>query len=403
MKFLIPLNYIKIALFFSFLFPFFTYVVSIIIGYNFPYFGDFFILVSFSIFSGINLKKFKFNKFDILIFLYLILVISFIFINQFYFWTLFRISEIRYIIYIPILYFLFRISFSTSKTSMEVLDMIYLIMKIHLVICIIEFLLINLFPFSDSLLNRAIMIYVDKDRIYDPIFGNLYKPVGLFPGSGNASIAISILMIWVFKLKKSNWLFYISILFGLIITFTLTSLFVIILGALIILIKNIKFYNLFLYSFILFLTIYYSGQITNFRSSGAFTSDLESVSFENASFVYQLSYEKYLESFSFFPHIFTYSESYNLQDLIGPTGEIYLLRVGIYFGNFVLLIFIIWLTYLFFIFFKSQNINSKILYFISFILIISSFHYPAINGIPLYMLLPLSTVLGINIDKTNRM
>jgi hypothetical protein len=399
LKFLTPFNFIKFTLFFSFLLPFLTYVFSIIIGYKFPYFGDFFLLISFSFFSGINFKNFKFNKLDTLIFLYLILVILFIFINQFYFWTLFRVSEIRYIIYIPILYFFFRISFSTARTSFEVLDMIYLIMKINLFICIIEFFLINFFPFSDALLNRALMIYVDKDRIYDPIFGNLYKPLGLFPGSGNASIGISIFMIWATKVKKSSWFFHVSIIFGLVITLTLTSLIVMILGVLFILNKKIKVYNFFVYSIILFLMIYYSAQITNLRSSGALSSDLEKVSFENASLVYQISYEKYLESFSFYPHIFTYNESYNLQDLIGPTGEIYLLRVGIYFGNFVLFIFIFWLGYLIFLSLKSNNVHSKILYFISFSLIISSFHYPAINGIPLYILLPLSCVLGLNIDK----
>lgn len=364
-----------------------------------PYVGDFILLFLFALLSLVKFEKYKFKKIDFIIFLYLFLVLFFIYDNFIFFDTLFRISEIRYVIYIPILFFFFRFSLTTKNTSLLVLNLLYLILKINLIICIIEFLFINFLPFSNNFISYVMTIFSEKDRIYDSIFGNLYKPVGLFPGSGNASIAISIFLLWSLKLQRSNLLFYFLIFFGLSITFTLTSLLIIITGLIFLFVKRIRFANLFILFSILFLLIYFSGQITNFRSSGIIDSDLEEVSFESATLVYQISFEKYVEKFSFLSHKFLYSEINDLKDLIGPTGEIYLLRVGIYFGNFVLFVYIIWLIYLIIKILKATEFSSKISFFMSFVLIISSFHYPSINGVPLYILLPLTTVLGLNIEK----
>ena len=399
MKFINSLNLNRFSLLICFFFPFCNYLISLLLAYPVPYFGDFFLIILFSLFSLVNFLNLRLKKFDLLIYIYFLIVIFFIYTNFNFFDDLYKLAEIRYIIYIPILFFLFRITYTSKSISIETFNFLYLILKINLFICIGEFIIINFLPFSDVILNRALTVFANKERMYDSIFGNLYKPAGLFPGSGNASIAITILLIWAIKIKNPKWIFYFLILIGLIITFTFTSLIILIFGFLFVILKKIKFFNFNIILLILFILFYFSGQITNFRSSGLSNSELESVSFETATFVYQVSFEKYIEKFSFLPHKFSFSETNNLSDLIGPTGEIYLLRVGIYFGNLLVLIFVIWLFYLVFKIIKSKNGMSKILYFISFSIIISSFHYPAINGIPLYFLLPLSTVLGINIDS----
>jgi hypothetical protein len=390
---------INIILFLSFVFPFCTYILSLVIGISLPYLGDLLLITLISLYSLSKIEFFKIKKFDIVILFYFIFVLIFIFRNFIFLGALYRFSEIRYIIFIPLLYFFFRISILTKSTSQNVLDLIYLILKLNLFICIVEFILINFSPFSQEIINRSLTIFVNKDRVYDSIFGTLYKPAGLFHGSGNASIALSILFIWALKLKNSNLFFYLLIVFGLIITFTLTSFVVLILGTLFILYNRVKFFNLNIILFFLFILIYFSGQITNFRSSGITASELEEVSFESAMLVYQISFEKYTEQFSLTAHKFTSTEINNLTDLIGPTGEIYLLRVGIYYGNILFFILLFWLFFLVLKIFNNKNFTSKIAFFISLILIITSFHYPSINGIPLYILLPLTTVLGLNFDS----
>ncbi len=388
---------IKNVLIFTFFFPIFSYILSLILGFPVPYFGDLFLFLIFFILSIFNFNFFKIKILDIIFLVYFMLVFIFLLKNLLNFSLLFGISEIRYVIFIPIFYFLFRTTIVHSVDSFKIYNLIFIIFKINLIICLMEFFLINYSPMADLILNRASSIYQSKDRIYDSIFGTLFKPVGLFPGSGNSSIAISLLLILFLKKRNYNFFFFLSIFIGFLITFTFTSLIVLFCGFALLFIKKFRFSHFILFLSFLFILLFLSPQITSFRSSGVNELDVGLDTFYLAMDVYFISYEKYIEEFRVFPYTFTQLDLKDISNLIGPIGEIYLLRVGIYFGSLLLLVFLVLAIYFLQKIFVSDNFEHKFLYFVPLILIVTSLHYPSINGLGLYILLPLFTVISSNV------
>lgn len=385
----------KYVLYFLFVFPFLNYCLSLLLGVSIPYIGDILLILFLILISFTKRYNFKLNIIDFIIFMILLCIISFILINLSGLLILYSISEIRYIILIPFIYIFMRLSFKKISDAEMILEVVYKILKFNVILCFFEFILINFSPFSDFIVNRGLEIYSSKDRLYDPIYGNLLKPIGLFPGSGNSSIAISFFFVWSVYSKIERKRIVLFSLFSLMVTLTLTSLISVVVGLAILYKKKTSLLHYIVFGVVIGVLFYFSAEITTFRSGGFGAAALANPEDLSTSLAYIVSYDNFISEAGLFAHKFNVSSNMFLENLIGPTGEIYLLRVGIYFGIITLILFLLWMLVLMYFMIKMFKLKGKIPFFMAFVTLSASFHYPSINAIPLYIFLPLMSVTGM--------
>jgi hypothetical protein len=388
----VPARLSKAVLYIFLFYPAVTFYLSLILGSAVPYLADLFLIVALASFAILKPPQgIRIATFDLLFFLCLGFGVIFIALNYQYILDLIKAAEIRYILLIPIIYFLFRLALVRHAADLDVERILYRTLYVHAALVLVETVLLNLIG-SDVILGRAAAVYPERDRVFEMIFGYV-KPSGLFPGTANASIAAALLVLLCVHEKKINSLrFYVAIA-ALLLTFTLTGGVLVLLGYGILMASSgrrlhTRFFVVSIAAFVTYLAFYFQYEIALFRGRGIDFMEgdvLPTTGFENLE-LYFISIEDCFSRMGFLPHIFLEP---SVESAIGEISEMYLLRVGVFYGYPMLVVLVVLMIWVLLRVFIERDQGRKILLLTVFLVMFASFHYPSINGVPLYILVPL--------------
>lgn len=378
-------------LLYCFLFyPSATFYLSLVLGTPIPYVADGLLIGTLLSFVVLNpFKKIRPTVLDWIFFLYLYSLTAFVAVNFSEFVPLLRIAEIRYVILIPILYFLFRFAWTKIDSSPDVYQIVRNVLLIHCICIPIEFVLLN-FAIPGILQARSAALYPDN-RVYEGIL-LFTRPNGLFPGTGNASIAASFLLLMCIHEKRFVSFRSLLSIVSVALTFTLTAGISILIGYGMLNPRSgrrflVKLFGGLLAMLLIIAALYFQADITNFRSSGEEHRPVAALGVEGLK-VYYSSIEDSFSRMELTPYMFSKASAV---DAIGANAasEMYLLRVGVYFGYVTFVVLLSLMAVLVFCIFLEKSHQRRLLWVLAFLLLFASLHYPAINGVPLYLLLPL--------------
>jgi hypothetical protein len=380
------LKFFKIYLIIYFLFPICTLYFALITGIKIPTLIE---VVPLVLCFLIPTYFRGFRASDLLFFILILNTFFFIILNfGNYSWI--NNIEIRSIMIIGVNYFIFR-NMLNPEWAKKITELIIKILKFSMYLIVIEFIAINTNESYEIIENKYLNVFQGSERLYEfTLFG--IKSIGLYPGSHNASVASTILILYIVltnSIFENKKLFIISLV-AFIVSFSITSLIVLLLVYSIFKIYMQKergnFLRSYLFSFppfgLTILILINNDIVSQFKAHGALFHTLEPAGIN----VYINSIVVALESLIQHP-MGTPFEQVDLFE-----NEVYMSRLVMYFGVTIIFFFL----YSVIILIKNLKYQEKpgVFLFISYTcLFISSFHYGSIIYYPLNILVPLTFVL----------
>jgi hypothetical protein len=348
--------------------------------------------VALAIFAILNpSRRISFTFFDLLFFLWLCFFLIFFVLNLQHILDLLKVAEIRYILLIPLLYFLFNLAFSETGPGLDVRRIVYGTLYVHCVWVLVEAVFLNLLG-ADLILGRAAAVFPERERVFEMIFGYV-KPAGLFPGTANASIAAALLLlVCVHERRTFSLRFYIALI-AMLLTFSLTAGVLAVVGYAIWIASSerglhTRFLVVAMAVTIATAAVYFQYEIGLFRGRGIDFQEgdmIATTGFENLG-LYFITIEDCFSRMGMFPHIFL---DPSVESAVGEISEMYLLRVGVYFGYPMLAVLMVLMGWILLRIFLEKDRDCRMLLLTVFLVMFASLHYPSINGVPLYILVPL--------------
>jgi len=368
------------SLFLFLMWPTLMFYLSINVGIKIPYVGDLLLVVILviNLFSKSKINKITFLRSrDVFFGLALLSLCYFTIINFNNIFHIISVNEIRYPILIVLVYFIFR--FSVRKRELEYIKVaINLFLKWHTVIILLEFLVVNFL--LDSSYPMSVADLFGVERVYESTAG-FVRPVGFLVGASNASIGV---IIYLFTVNKKDKFLLFTGLISLLLTFTLTAFLCIMVCFM--LYSKRSIIAMSFCAILLSVTIYYQASISSLRTNLLTNTDniptgLESLYYYTDSLLFLINNMQIL------PQKVVFEESF-LSNLYGDFNEVYFSRMIAFYG---LLFFSIYGYIL--VLYVRAFFNNKIHVFLIkiipvLIIVVASFHYPAICSTSLFFIIP---------------